>query len=118
MTIDAHVVLAPGEKVHVIVRRLFDEDVRRHFVGEVLAVTGNRVRAEGYVFVYHDGRAEYERKPEKRVRVLSLATPLTVNVIPSNVDIDRITYRQGENGLVVTDGIDFSLCINEFGPRG
>ena len=28
--------LKPNEKIHVIERRLFNEDVRRHFVGEVV----------------------------------------------------------------------------------
>ena len=28
-------VLSPGEKIHVMHRRRFEKDVRRHFVGEV-----------------------------------------------------------------------------------
>lgn len=30
-------ILEPGEKVHVIVGRNFEADLRRHFVGEVVA---------------------------------------------------------------------------------
>jgi hypothetical protein len=44
-------VLTEGEKVHVITRRLFDNDLRRHFVGEVKAVSDVAVRLEGYAFV-------------------------------------------------------------------
>ena len=28
-------ILSPGEKIHVMHRRRFEKDVRRHFVGEV-----------------------------------------------------------------------------------
>jgi hypothetical protein len=41
------VVLEEGEKVHVIARRFFEDDLRRHFVGEVQAVTESAVRLEG-----------------------------------------------------------------------
>ncbi len=32
-------VLAQGEKVHVILRRNFEGDLRRHFVGEIIAAS-------------------------------------------------------------------------------
>ena len=43
-------IVSKGEKVHVIMRRFFDEAVRRHFVGEIKEADGAIVRLEGYVF--------------------------------------------------------------------
>ena len=43
-----------GEKVFVITRRLFDEDLRRHFVGEVQEITNVAMRVQGYSFVFDD----------------------------------------------------------------
>ena len=36
-------VLQSGEKVHIVTRRMFDGDLRRHFAGEVKAVAGFRL---------------------------------------------------------------------------
>lgn len=71
-------VLEVGEPVHIITRRLFDGDVRRHFTGRVTAAANDLVRAEGWVFVFNRGTNEFIR--------------------------------------MITDGIDFAVDINEFGP--
>jgi hypothetical protein len=55
-------VLKVGEKIHVIVRRRWEDDLRRHFVGEVTEATENVARAKGYVFVFHSGTNEYVQR--------------------------------------------------------
>jgi hypothetical protein len=109
-------VLEEGEKVHVITRRLFDNDLRRHFVGEVQAASEVAVRLEGYVFVFNPGNNQYERRPERRLRVISLAdSGNIINVIPAYVDLDALSYQtSAENRTVFTDSKSFSLDINEF----
>ena len=44
-------ILSPGDKIHVMHRRRFEKDVRRHFVGEVKGYEQGVARASGYVFV-------------------------------------------------------------------
>ena len=110
-------VLSVGEKVHVVFRRLFDGDVRRHFVGEIGAVRGDLVRAVGYTFVFDADTNRYERKPEERTRVFSLTAEINLNVVPASADISKVFYHRGDNGLVVTDGTEFTLDVNEFGQR-
>jgi len=39
-------ILKPGERIHVVVRRAFMQDIRRHFIGEVMDATESLVRAE------------------------------------------------------------------------
>ena len=110
-------VIEKGEKVHLIMRRLFETDLRRHFIGEVLQVSGDLVRAKGYVFVLDRVTNQYIRRPEKRIRLIGLSDPLNIiNVLPPNADVEEAIYTRSKDGkLIVTDGEAFSLDINEFG---
>jgi len=112
-------VIKEGEKIHIITRRLFPEDVRRHFAGEIKAVDGHLVRVEGYVFIFDTTRNEWVKRPEKRSRILSLADGgHIVKVIPSEVVLEELRYQQSpEKHLMVSDGRRFSLDINEFGSQ-
>lgn len=109
-------ILKVGEKLHVITRRLFDNDLRRHFVGEVQAASEAVVRLEGYVFVFDPSNNQYVKRPGRRVRVVGLADSGSImNVLPAHVDIDALSYQTSpENRTVLTDGKSFSLDINEF----
>lgn len=108
-----------GDKIHMMTRRAFPEDLRRTFVGEVQAVTGDLARVAGYVFVHHAGRNEFDRRPELRNRVTRLGDPgHIVNVLPPAVDVSRLRYDVVDNLLVLTDGATYTLDINEFGPFG
>ena len=111
-------VVTVGDKLHLITRRLFEGDVRRHFVGTVVGNTGQLCELEGYVIVYDESLGEYRRQDGLRRRIFSLAeVGHIVNRVPRDVEIDELEYRMLEDGLVVTDGKDFELNINEFGPR-
>jgi hypothetical protein len=113
----AWMLLSTGDKLHVITRRLFEGDLRRHFVGEVLAVSEVGVRIEGYVFVFDTVKNQFVKRLEKRIRLIGfLDCGHIVKVIPSEVKLDELEYRLSpEKHLVVTDGKGFSLDINEFG---
>ncbi|MBZ0165486.1 MAG: hypothetical protein K8I00_01675 [Candidatus Omnitrophica bacterium] len=112
-------VLQQGEKVHVITRRLFDGDLRRHFVGEIKAVADGIARVEGYVFVYDSGISGFVKREEIRTRIVSISDfGQVINVIPANVNLDNLVYKfTPQQRLVVTDNADFHLDINEFGTR-
>jgi len=108
--------LKKGEKVHVIARRTFEGDLRRHFVGQVQAATDTIAKIEGYVFVFDTSSNEYIRKPSLRVRIIALVDSNNiVNIIPQSVNIEELSYQTSvDNRTVVTDGKSFSLDINEF----
>ena len=108
--------LKPGEKIHVITRRLFEGDVRRHFAGEIVATNEAIARVKGYTYVFYPGPNEYVRRPELRERIIALADAGNViNVIPEDVNLEQLVYRPSEqNRLVVTDNRSFRLDINEF----
>ena len=109
-------VLGVGEKVHVVTRRAFPEDVRRHFVGAVQACSGDAVKLEGYAFVLRGSTNEYERRPEKRVRVVSLSDAGNIiNVLPESVHLDGLKYEFSSGRLLMTDGAGYELELTEFG---
>jgi hypothetical protein len=112
-------ILEIGEKVHVIERRCFAEDVRRHFIGQITRCTESAIRVQGHAWVHDHAKGEYIRKPEQRERVMHLGDRLVINILPGGVKLDELRYLDiPRQGLVVTDGKDFALDINEFKARG
>jgi hypothetical protein len=108
-------ILEPNEKVHIVERRYFTDDVRRHLIGEVLKCTEQAVRVRGHVWVFDNVNGQFIRKPEKRERIISLGDRLIINVIPPDVDLATVKYvTDAQKGLLVTDGKDFFLEITEF----
>ena len=109
-------VLAVGDKLHIITRRLFADDVHPHFVGEISAVTGQIFRVKGSSFVFDSGTNSYVRHPEARTRLFSLSDAgYIINAIPQEVELNSLQYRIVDGRLEITDSRGFSLEINEFG---
>ncbi len=111
-------ILSTGDKIHVITRRLFDGDLRRHFVGEVQAATQLLARVEGYAFIFDAASVQFVRKPEKRIRIFGLDdSGLIINLLPADIDLEALAYKYNtKRELILTDGKSFNLDINEFGP--
>jgi len=107
-----------GDKVHIVTRRRFHDDVRRHFVGVVEAVSGAASRVHGYTFVHNEGSGEFEKRPTPRVRIFGLAGGLQiVNVLPPTFDVSTARYEVRDGRLVVTDGSEYALDLNELSVR-
>lgn len=108
-----------GENIHVITRRCFEDDLRRHFVGEVKTISETAVRAEGYVFVFNTVKNEYIRRDAVRTRIISIVDGGNIiNVLPQGILLKNLRYRQSkENRLILTDDASFELDINEFGAN-
>jgi hypothetical protein len=105
-----------GDKLHIMTRRRFESDSRRHFAGEVTAISGNLQEIRGYAFVYESGVNEYRKRPELRTRIFSIGQEgFIVSKLPAEVHIASLIYRIVDKRLAVTDGGSFSLDINEFG---
>jgi hypothetical protein len=105
-------ILNTGEYLHIIHRQLFQGDVRRHFVGMVEGHEGNLIRVKGYLFAMDSTQSQFVRREELRTRIISLNESVIVNILPSHVKIDEITYTHRPNGdIFVTDGTDWHLNI-------
>lgn len=108
--------LEPGEKVHVIERRLFESDVRCHFIGEVQGTDAMAMRVRGFVFVYDPTSSTWVRGSDRRARIIPIASSgFVINVVSRDTHIDDVRYEEIDGRLTVTDGGVFRLDINEFG---
>ncbi len=101
-----------GEYVHIIHRQFFQGDAQRHFVGTVEAYEGELIRVKGYLFAMDSTQSQFVRREELRTRIISLNESVIVNILPSHVKIDEITYTHRPNGdIFVTDGTEWHLNI-------
>ena len=109
--------LSPGEKIHVMHRRRFEKDVRRHFVGLVEAYEQGTARTCGYVFVIDDlSKHLFVKRPDRRTKLVPVASgDVIVNVIPETVDLERVAYQLKDRTLWVTDGSGWRMDLKEFG---
>lgn len=112
-------IIEVDEKFHVVMRRHYENQVQRHFIGKVDAVMGAIVRATGYAFIYDEMKAQYLKKDVPRTTIMNLAeSGYIVNILPPTVDIDDLRYETiDRNFLALTDGKDYRLDINEFSTR-
>ncbi len=85
--------LEAGERVLVIERRAFDQDVRRHFIGRVDAVEASCFRATGHLFVYHDSTRQWVRRQSLRTRIYGMNdSRLIISILPETVNLPTLTY--------------------------
>ena len=110
-------IINSGEKLHVVIRRNFEGELRRHFVGEVEAFTGSIVKLLGYTIIFDKTKNVFVKSREVRATIIDLAeSGYIVNFIPENVDIADLVYKyNNEKKLVMTDDKSYILDINEFG---
>ena len=110
-------ILSPGEKIHVMHRRRFEKDVRRHFVGEVESYEQGVARASGYVFVIDDlSKHLFVKRPDRRTKLIPIMSgDVIVNVISPTVDVENVAYELKDRSLVVTDGSAWTMDVKEFG---
>jgi hypothetical protein len=108
-----------GEKVHVIYRRHFESEVRRHFAGEIIEVSETTVRLEGNAIIFDNANNQYVKKTESRTTIIDLAeSGYITNIIPREVNINELKYvLDNDMRLTLTDGKKFCLDINEFGAN-
>jgi len=110
-------ILSPGDKIHVMHRRRFEKDVRRHFVGEVESCEQGVARASGYVSVIDDlSKHLFVKRPDRRTKLIPIISgDVIVNVIPETVEVESVAYELKDRSLVVTDGGDWAMDVKEFG---
>jgi hypothetical protein len=111
-------ILSKGEKVHVLIRREFEEDIRLRFVGEVVEATDIVVRIRGYAFVFDTGGNAFVRSAEQMERIISLVdSGNIIHVIPGEVNLAELRFVEEQDRNVLTDGKSFSMTTDAFGAR-
>ena len=111
-------IIFSGEKLHIVTRRVYPDDLRRHFVGEVTKADGGLCEVQGYAFVFNASMNRYERRESLRTRVFSLGDALhVVNKLPNETNVEKLEYGTVEMRLMLVDTSptsNFKLDINEF----
>jgi hypothetical protein len=108
-------ILKPGEKVHVIHRRIYEKDHHRHFIGVVEAYDLGVARITGHVYTVDSVKFSFVKRPELRTRLVSVVSgDVLINIIPPAVNLDKITYKQERKAVRVTDGSDWHLDLSEY----
>jgi hypothetical protein len=109
-------IVEPGEKIHIITRRLFDEDIRRHFAGLIEKVSSTVIQVRGYAYVYDEWANQFKILSDERVRLFSLTDAgLIINILPRDVEVADLKYTLTADGQrILSDGKDFSLDVSEF----
>ena len=112
-------ILSKGEKVHVLIRREYEEDIRLRFVGEVVEATDTVVRIRGYAFVFDAGGVNaFVRSAEQMERIVSLVdSGNIIHVIPREVKLEELRFVDERDRNVLTDGKSFSMTTDAFGAR-
>jgi hypothetical protein len=78
--------------------------------------------------IVHGAHAEFKhsnlqtiqktRRPELRTRIISLISgDLLVNVLPEEVDLEKVVYKQEKSSVRVTDGSDWHMDISDLAWR-
>jgi hypothetical protein len=108
-------ILKEGEKVHVIHRRNYEKDNHRHFIGVVEAYEEGVARITGHVYTVDTANFTFMKRPEVRTRLVSVVSgDVLVNIIPSKVNLEKITYKQERKAVRVSDGSDWHLDLSEY----
>lgn len=109
-------IIAHGGKIHVITRRNFERDLKRHFAGTVVDVSEHLIRVRGYAFVFDEALAEFVRREDVRDRLVAATDAgVIINILPSSSDLESLRYEISTGGRrVLTDGADFTMNVSEF----
>ncbi len=106
--------LSAGQKVHIVEKSLFAEDLRRHFIGQIEAAASHAIRIKGYAWYYDQEKKAFVRRAGVRLRVIYLGPDMIINIMPQEVDIDAIRYVLDKTGVPrITDGKNYGLDLNE-----
>jgi hypothetical protein len=105
-------ILTKGAKIHVIHRPLFDNDVRRHFIGEVDQYEEGVALVEGYLYTIDAVGGGFIRRPGRRTRVVPLCGQTLINVLPHSVNIEEISYSAERGFIHIKDNTGWTMDIS------
>lgn len=107
--------LEQGEKLLIVHRRLFEKDIPRFFVGEVLAYEQGIAKVKGHTFVKDLFSGSMKKKPDLRTKVVSIVSgTFIVYQLPVTARLDSMRFSLDQDGgLVLTDEGGFSMDVSE-----
>ena len=102
-----------NDRILVVDRKLFRDDVTNMFVGVVEDYEEGFVRLRGYAYHIHPYEMGTERRAEERVRLVSLYSGDVVYVLPRDLNVAQIQIRRSPKSLILTDGEAFTMDLTD-----
>ena len=103
--------LAPGDKVLLVHRRLFEDDGGRYLLGTADAYDSGVVKVTGVTCVRGD--IGFVKKVQVRTKIMSLGSGGLIGYqLPSEIESDELIFLdRGPSGIVLTDqrGCEFDM---------
>ena len=105
--------LAQGERVHVMHRTFFEQPRGRTLVGAVERCEAGVARIRGHIFAVDQSKNVPERQPEVVTRFISLINgEHIVTPLPGSVALEKLVYEQDTQGLRLTDGSAWGVHLS------
>jgi hypothetical protein len=110
--------LAVGEKIHIVERRQFDSDLRRHFIGEVEYCSDHHLKIKGKLFVYNATSKVFERIEPSRFRIYANDNNIGITILPQDFDLPTAVYKRIPYKLLFCDANGFEMELGDIGTHG
>ena len=106
--------LENGDAILVSHRRMFQHDEARFFVGRAIACDRELIKIEGFSFVRDLASGHFVRKDEKRIKILSLASPGYIFYqLPDVSDIANVSVKDEVGEVRLMDGTRALMNLSE-----
>ena len=108
-------ILAPGEKVLISHRRLFESDQPRFFVGVVDSYENGMVRVTGYSWSREHIRGEMVRKNDPRTKIVSVTSGMVIAyALAPTLQLEELRLEaSGQHEVFLTNGSDFNMNLTD-----
>ncbi len=99
--------------MHILLKPLYLDDARRHFIGNVGDCEGALIRVNGYLYAVNESSKQFVKRDTLRTRLISLNSEnIIVSWLPDTVAIEKIAYQyRSANDILVTDGSDWNFNL-------
>jgi hypothetical protein len=107
----------PNDRLLIIDRKLFREDLTRFFVGVVEDCEEGVVRMHGYSYQINPYQIGPEKRGDERIRIFSLHGTDICYVLPRELNIAQLAVTHTAKSVTLSDGQAWSLDLTDYLAR-
>ncbi|HLH77000.1 MAG TPA: hypothetical protein VKV28_09375 [Candidatus Binataceae bacterium] len=107
----------PNDRLLIIDRKLFRDDLTRFFVGVVEDCEEGVVRMHGYSYHINPYQMGSEKRVDERTRIVSLHGTDLCYVLPRELNIAQVAVTHTTKSVILSDGQAWSLDLTDYMTR-
>jgi|SRR5579875_1098979 hypothetical protein len=107
----------PNDRLLIIDRKLFRDDVTNLFVGVVEEYEEGVVRLRGYSYHINPYEIGTEKRAGERVRVVSVGGGDVIYVLPREMNITQVEVRRSPKSLILSDSQLVTMDLTDYLTR-